>query len=303
MAPAQVATRPRMKQIALKIDVDTYQGTREGVPALADLLQRHGAQATFFFSLGPDQCGREPRLGSLKSHYGLASRLYGRLLPAPDIGARCRDIMRAVHEAGFETGIHAWNRARWERSILGSDNAWAESEIERACKSYEHIFGAPATAYAAAGWRASRHGLRLEQRRGFSYASDCRGNHPFFPVVDGELIACVQIPTTLPTLDELLALEPELSADQAMDRIVQFSRVIPGDHVFTLRAELEGMKFLGAFEKLLNGWKEHGFRLVALRDIHASLDSEALTRNTVDFVEIPGRSGLRMMQGDIFLQS
>lgn len=290
-----------MKQIALKIDVDTYQGTRIGAPALADVLQRHEARASFFFSLGPDQSGREARSGSLKSYYGFSSRLYGRVFPSPDVGARCREVLRAIGDMGFETGIHAWNRVRWEQGILGSPNEFAATEIDKACRRFENIFEMAPKAFAAAGWKASRHALRLEQRKGFSYASDCRGSHPFLPVVDGELIGCVQIPTTLPTLDELLALEPGLSADQAMDRLLQLSRAIPGDHVFTVRAELEGMKYLTCFERLLTGWKDHGFRLVALRDIRASIDPGALPRNTVEFDEIPGRAGLRMMQGGVFL--
>lgn len=36
-----------MPQLALKIDVDTYRGTREGVPRLVETLKRHDAQATF----------------------------------------------------------------------------------------------------------------------------------------------------------------------------------------------------------------------------------------------------------------
>jgi peptidoglycan/xylan/chitin deacetylase (PgdA/CDA1 family) len=289
-----------MKRIALKIDVGTYQGTRTGAPALAELLQRHGAQASFFFALGPDQGGREARAGSLKSYHGLASRLYGCLLPAPDIGARCRDVLRAIGDAGFETGIHAWNRVRWERCILDSANELAESELYSACRRFEDVFGTTPKAHAAAGWRASRHALRLEQRKGFLYASDCRGSHPFFPVVQGEPIACLQIPTTLPTLDELLALEPGLTPDRAMDRLLQLSRAIPGDHVFTLRAELEGMKFLGPFEKLLAGWQSNGCSLVALRDIHASLDAQKLPKCVVDFAAFAGRAGIRMAQGDAF---
>jgi len=44
--------------LALKIDVDTYRGTRDGVPHLVDLLKKYEAGATFLFSLGPDHTGR-----------------------------------------------------------------------------------------------------------------------------------------------------------------------------------------------------------------------------------------------------
>ncbi len=32
--------------------MDTYRGTREGVPRLLDLLDEAGVKATFFFSVG-----------------------------------------------------------------------------------------------------------------------------------------------------------------------------------------------------------------------------------------------------------
>src|SRR6266851_6413500 len=111
-----VANCPDMK-LALKIDVDTYRGTREGVPALIDILKRHGAGATFLFSLGPDHTGRAikralrpgfmQKVGrtSVVSHYGIRTLLYGTLLPGPDIGKRCAPILRSVRDAGFEVGI------------------------------------------------------------------------------------------------------------------------------------------------------------------------------------------------------
>lgn len=289
-----------MKRIALKIDADTYRGTVTGVPALVELLQRHGAQATFFFSLGPDHAGREPRATSLVRHYGLGTRLYGRLLPAPSIGSRCTETLRRVRLAGFETGIHAWDRVAWEAKVQRAENPWIESEMAKAGSRFEKIFAQTATAHGAAGWRMNRHALRLTQRLGYSYASDCRGSHPFIPVIDGELVACPQLPTTLPTLDEILALEPGCSADDAADRIMQLSSAIAGDHVFTLRAELEGMKFASAIERLLDGWKSKNYQLVALRDIRSQLDLQTLPRHTVCFAEVPGRRGLRMTQGPLF---
>ena len=116
-------------KIALKIDVDTCRGTREGVPRLVEILQRHQAGATFLFSLGPDHTGRAIkrvfRRGFMKKvsrtsvleHYGLKTLLYGTLLPGPDIGRRCADILRSVRDAGFETGIHTWDHVKWQDGV------------------------------------------------------------------------------------------------------------------------------------------------------------------------------------------
>ena len=290
-----------MKRIAIKIDVDTYQGTLAGVPALRDLLQRHNAGATFFFSLGPDYSGCESSATSLARYYPWQSRLYGRYLPAPDIGKRGTEIMRQTAAAGFETGLHGWNRVFWERRIRQAESTWAEKDLFRACARYAEIFSEKPLAHGAPGWLTSRHALRLTQRLGLSYASDSRGCHPFIPVIDGEIIACPQLPTTLPTLDEILAVEPGYTPEQAADRIAQLATAIPGDHVATWRAEIEGAKYPGIAERFLTTMKEAGCQLVPLRDLRADLDIALLPRHSVMFRGTPGRHGERMAQGPRFL--
>ena len=49
-------------KLAIKIDVDTYRGTRDGVPALAKLLKKRAVPATFLFSFGPDNTGKAGEL-------------------------------------------------------------------------------------------------------------------------------------------------------------------------------------------------------------------------------------------------
>ncbi len=103
------------KIVALKVDVDTYAGTRDGVPALLEDLARFGVLATFYFSMGPDNSGKAVRriftrkgfLGKMlrtkaPSAYGIRTMLYGTLLPAPMIAASFPGVLRETEQRGHE---------------------------------------------------------------------------------------------------------------------------------------------------------------------------------------------------------
>jgi len=299
--------------IALKIDVDTFRGTRDGVPRLVELLKRHAANATFLFSLGPDHTGRAIkrvfRPGFMKKvsrtsvleHYGLMTLLYGTALPGPDIGRRCADTMRQVRDAGFEVGIHTWDHVKWQDHVGAANARWTEREMQLACARFQEIFGERARVHGAAGWQMNRHAYRLTQQLGFDYCSDTRGRHPFVPIHNAEIIACPQLPTTLPTLDELIGTDG-LTVDNVADHVLNLSRnPAPTGHVYTLHAELEGMKLAPVFERLLAGWRAAGYGLVSLRDYFESLELKALPRHVVTAAEIPGRSGTLAIQDEEFL--
>jgi len=300
-----------LPRLALKVDVDTYRGTLAGVPRLVEILGRHAAGATFLFSLGPDHTGRAVqrvfRRGFLKkvsrtsvlSHYGLRTLLYGTLLPAPDIGRRCAEILRGVRAAGFEVGVHCWDHVRWQDGVAGADAAWTEREMVRAVERFREVFGEAPRVHGAAGWQLNAHALRLTQRLDFAYASDCRGSGPFIPVWNAEIVACPQLPTTLPTLDELIGADG-ITADNVHEGLLALTRP-EADHVFTLHAELEGMKLSPVLERLLAGWRAQGYEIVPLADVAGRLDLEKLPRCEMIRGEIPGRSGTLMLQGDEFL--
>ena len=298
-------------KLALKIDAATFRGTLVGVPRLVEALRAAGAQASFFFNLGPDRSGSilgrllaESRQGaSLIERHGLATALYGTLLPGPDVGQRCAEILRDVRDAGFETGVLAWCRADWQRRAARADAGWTERQMRRAVDRYQRILGTAPTAHAAAGWQLNPHALRLTQRLGFGFASDTRGSHPFVPVWNAEVVLCPQLPTTLPTLDELL-LQEDCNLDNVHERLLALTAEPPSTgHVFTLRAELEGQKLLPVLGRLLQGWQAQGYALVSLGGLFESIDASRLPRHELLRGELPGCRGSLMLPDTEFLEA
>ena len=297
-------------QIALKVDVDTYRGTREGVPALVSALDARGLKGSFYFSLGPDHTGwalrRVFRPGFLKkvqrtsvvSHYGIRTLLYGTLLPGPHIARKLGDVLRATGHRGHETGIHCYDHVYWQDNVAQRDAKWTARQFLRACDAYRATFGTAAKAHCAAGWQLNPELFALEDAAGFDYCSDTRGTHPFLPSMGAVRAGCPQLPTTLPTLDELVGLDG-LSVEGAVDRILDQTQSpnAAGLHVYTLHAELEGQRFLGAFLRMIDTWRSRGFSVGTMAQAAAGLDVRSLPRHQVLMGEIEGRSGTLGLQG------
>jgi undecaprenyl phosphate-alpha-L-ara4FN deformylase len=299
--------------IGLKVDVDTLRGTREGVPRLTALLKSLGIGATFYFSVGPDNTGRAMRRvfrkgfaqkvarTSVLKHYGLKTLMYGVLLPGPHIGRNAGDEMRRVRDAGFEVGLHTYDHVRWQDYVATATPDWTRIEFERGMNAFKDVFGQYPKSHAAAGWQINETGLELEREYGLDYASDTRGRAPFLPTLSAGRSTCPQLPTTLPTFDELLGRDGVDEANIA-DALYRASEVPPTAaqrpalHVFTLHAELEGLLLIGAFEALLRQWLKAGARISSMAEVHRQTILRALPQQAVVMGTVPGRSGLLAVQ-------
>lgn len=269
--------------LALKIDVDTYAGTRNGVPVLLDLLARYNARGTFYFCMGPDNTGRALRRifthkGFLQkalrsgapSAYGLKTMLYGVLLPAPIIYKRCAEIMREVARQGHEVGTHAWNHVDWHDFLLTSDAGFAKSELGQAASAFQQIFERLPATTAAPGWTISSDALELQDRMELSYCSDSRGSTPFYPVMHGRRFSTLQLPTTLPTADELLGRDG-ITVENLPEYYLK--QLKPGLNVLTIHTELEGGCISASFERLLCLLDERQTPCITLAEAAAAIST------------------------------
>jgi undecaprenyl phosphate-alpha-L-ara4FN deformylase len=296
-------------KLALKVDVDTYKGTLEGAPSLLALLDKHQVQATFLFSLGPDHTGRAIKRifrpgffskvsrTSVLDHIGLKTAMYGVLLPGPDIGKRCAALMRSVRGAGHEVGIHTWDHVRWQDGVATANDAWTERELRRATDRFAEIFGEPAKTHGAAGWQMNDCAIRLTAKLGFDYCSDGRGHSPYLPQIGNQVIQCPQLPTTLPTLDELIGIGDITTDNVAAHLLKQTEQQPKHPHIYTLHTEMEGGKLRPVFADLLSGWKQQGYTLTTTRSIYQDLRVDQLPHHRVLMGTVAGRSGTLLVQG------
>jgi hypothetical protein len=115
------------------------------------------------------------------------------------------------------------------------------------------------------------------------------------PVVAGSEVAVPQLPTTLPTLDELIGRE-DLAGKDPVEHLLALTQD-GADQVFTLHAELEGGAYLKGFERLLGAWRARGFTLTDLASYAQSLEAARLPRCEILSGTVAGRSGTLAVQG------
>ena len=304
MRSAQVKiTEQSTPKLAIKLDVDTLQGYLYGVPALLDLFAKKSIKSSIFFSMGPDNSGkairRVFRRGFINkmirtkapSSYGLKTLMYGTLLPAPMIASRDPEILKRA-AAEHDCGVHAWDHVHIQDNIGKMTHDEIKDEYKRAFDLFADITGRAAASIAAPGWQVTPVSLLVTDELSLDYASDMRGKEPFYPEVAGHIYKTLQIPTTLPTMDELMGLNRDKRvADIWIDLMTNDTEVL------TVHAEMEGRSKLSEFEYFIDRAVERGFKFVTLAEIATHSGSTA-TVNGITASPVEGRAGDVVKQAD-----
>ena len=295
------------KIVGLKIDVDTERGTRIGALNLMRLLDDRGIKATFLFSMGPDNTGRAIRRifrpgffqkvsrTSVVKVYGIRTLLNGLFGNGPHIGNCHGSIMRSIAVSGHEVGVHCYDHNAWQDKLATWSEARIREEINRSIEVFTRVFGHKPRTMGAAGWQANKSSLSAYDEHSLVYASDARGTQAFYPTVKQRIFQTLQIPTTLPTLDELLG-RPEYPMEQLTETYhTQIGK--QSLNILTIHAELEGMAFIDWFTQFLDDSLAKGITFVPLETIANDLlkHKEKLPRLPMVQGTVDGRSGTLAM--------
>lgn len=253
--------------LGLRIDVDTILGLARGVPALLSILDELNIKATFFVPMGPDRMGRNAK--KILSREGLGTSLVpylrtyqwqmllnGTLRSAPSFADTGAAMMLRIRREGHDVGLHSFDHYGWQNGVAEYSDSDIAKDFRKSMLSFSQVFGSLPACCAAPGWRVTRRSLSVQESFGFRYASDTRGYCPFYPSLGGTRLSTLQIPVTLPTMDEVLL--------QGGD---SFDLPDSGEHVYCAHAEIEGLRRLERFRALLRKALDDGANIVTLGDL------------------------------------
>ncbi len=287
-------------KIGLRVDVDTFRGTRDGVPNLCRIMDKHGISAAFFFSVGPDNMGRhmwrllKPQFlwkmmrTKAASLYGWDIIFMGTMWPGFKIGKNLAYVIKDCAKAGHEIGVHAWDHHAWQSKIDSMDQEAVYEHIKRAFDELERITGHFPTCSAVPGWKCVESTLLVKEKLPFKYNSDCRGNSVFMPVVDGTVLSQPQVPLNMPTYDEMLGRNGVTNENynECLLKTVNPN----GMNLLTIHAEAEGGACMKMFDEFLSMAKAQGITFCPPGELIPS-DLSAIPHGKIAKGEIPGREG------------
>jgi undecaprenyl phosphate-alpha-L-ara4FN deformylase len=286
----------------LKVDVDTHVGLRDGAPRLLELFARHGVRASWFVAMGPDRTGRavarafrQPGFlakmlrSRAPSLYPVSTMLRGTVLPSVAIVASQPARLREIEAAGHEIGVHGFDHVRWHDALARLRVDEVRAELARATDLFADVLGRRPVGFAAPGWQCTATSLQVVDELGYRYRSDTRGRHPYRPTADGYLAATPEIPTTLPTLDELIGVAGRTSQElaRAYEALIDPKEL----NVHTIHTEVEGGPYLEQLDRLLS----HVKQVLPVRTLGEVLDelpdTASLPVAGVRPGTLPGRGG------------
>jgi undecaprenyl phosphate-alpha-L-ara4FN deformylase len=277
--------------LGLKIDVDTYQGMKRGVPRLLSLLRQEGLRATFFLSIGPDASGRamlqilkNPRFlkkmvrSRAASLYGFRTALYGTLLPSPLIALSFPDLVRRIIAEGHEVQFHAWDHRRWQDELSERPEAWIREWFRRGIEGYAGLTGKRPSAFGAPAWRIDDRVLSLVRDLDLDYLSCTRAKEPFIH----EGAGLIELPSDLPCFEET-------GIEEGERRIL--ADLAPGGiHVLPVHAEMEGGIGAETFVRLLRAVRKSDYAILPLGEIVPMIPRKELVSRRFRMELLPGRA-------------
>jgi undecaprenyl phosphate-alpha-L-ara4FN deformylase len=226
--------------------------------------------------------------------YGWGILLKGTFWRGPLIGKKLGHLFKAAASEGHELGLHAWDHYRWQTHLESMGREEIRRQLVQGVEGIQECTGISPVCSAAPAWRITEQALVEKAKFSFRYNSDCRGTSIFYPVIKGRTLSQPQIPTTLPTFDEVLGREG-VARENYNEYLLSLMRE-ESLNVLTIHAEVEGMSCLRLFQEFLRQLEVRGGCLVCLGELLPPADQ--IAGAAIGRQRVEGREGWLSVQRD-----
>lgn len=206
----------------LRVDVDTFEGIRKGIPKTVYFVNQHECPTSFYLSMGKYATGRnifrilkekEKVLGrkiSILNRNHWKDILRGIVLPPKYIGMK-EAIQLREHEKNemVEFYAHGYNHIKWSRHFASFNQEQTEYFLEITKQEFHRVFGQFPRGNASPNFIVNPYYFQILNDKGFEFAADFCYPHPFYLKYENiekkeQEKSVIQFPVTEPTIEQLL---------------------------------------------------------------------------------------------------
>ncbi|MFC2153929.1 polysaccharide deacetylase family protein [Candidatus Altiarchaeota archaeon] len=273
---------------ALRVDIDSLEGLRQGVPKILDVLRDLGIKASFYCLMG-----WEGDLWSTINHRLLReyenplskteeydesdlifksplniSKIFRCLLSPKSLSSEKAIIERILSE-GHSLGVHGYVHVRW-RGITPSE---INKEFKYMMSAYSKIIGEQPKGFSAPLNFTSEHLLRTLNDYGFLCNSYLGGKTIYRPTIDGQPSNFVMVPVIIhqsgiPIIEYLY--NKGLNSDNIIKRVshtIEDAEKNFGLSSLYIHPKVEGDVAINIFQQLMSYISEEGHEIKNFEDI------------------------------------
>lgn len=212
----------------LRVDVDTFEGLRYGIPKIVKLSRKLNFPVTIYLGLGKYATGRnifriiktrgkvKLNIHGLKRNF-VRSYTRGLILPPKTIGSKEKELLNSYNsEELIEFHPHGYNHVKWSSSFVNFSFEKTKEWIDAINNEYKLIFNKKPIANAAPNFQTNIHYFKILKKLGYAFSSDFYKMSPFNLEIeekgkDSKNNNIIQLPITEPTIEEYLQQEKSLT--------------------------------------------------------------------------------------------
>ncbi|MCG3255046.1 MAG: polysaccharide deacetylase family protein [Candidatus Heimdallarchaeota archaeon] len=203
----------------LRVDVDTFEGLKKGIPQIYNIVKRLGIPTTIYLSLGKYATGRnifrkirhKEKISFTISPWrrnSIQSLFRGVLLPPARIRESAKSLLKNYNDKElFEIHPHGYNHVEWSSSFSRFSFEKTSKFIEKIFIEYNQIFNSVPITNAAPNFQTNKYYFQIMKEKGVEFLADYKYSEPFqlqFETTEKKSQQILQLPVTEPTFEELL---------------------------------------------------------------------------------------------------